>query len=55
MNQLRSKLLLAAALGLAMGAAQAQTLRWASQGDLQTMDPVSRNESLTNALNGQIY
>ena len=55
MNQLRIKVLLAAALGLAVGAAQAQTLRWASQGDLQTMDPVSRNESLTNALNGQIY
>jgi len=55
MNQLRIKVLLAAALGLTVGAAQAQTLRWASQGDLQTMDPVSRNESLTNALNGQIY
>src|SRR4051812_33264269 len=36
-------------------AAQAQTLRWASQGDLQTLDPDSRNESLTNSLNGQVY
>jgi peptide/nickel transport system substrate-binding protein len=40
---------------LSLGAAQAQTLRWASQGDLQTMDPDSRNESLTNSLNGQVY
>jgi peptide/nickel transport system substrate-binding protein len=49
--------LAAAALGfsLALSSAQAQTLRWSSQGDLQTMDPHSRNESLTNAMNGQIY
>ena len=36
-------------------AAQAQTLRWASQGDPQTLDPHSQNEQLTNAMNGQIY
>ncbi|HJV61563.1 MAG TPA: ABC transporter substrate-binding protein [Albitalea sp.] len=36
-------------------AAQAQTLRWASQGDVQTLDPVSQNESFTNSVNGQIY
>ena len=35
--------------------ASAQTLRWASQGDPQTMDPHSQNESLTNMVNGQIY
>ncbi|MCB2022630.1 MAG: ABC transporter substrate-binding protein [Burkholderiaceae bacterium] len=46
--------LLAAAL-LPLGAAQAQTLRWASQGDPQTMDPHSQNEGLTNAMNGQVY
>jgi len=40
---------------LAAGAAQAQTMRWASQGDVQTHDPVSQNESFTNAFNGQIY
>jgi peptide/nickel transport system substrate-binding protein len=40
---------------LSIGAAQAQTLRWASQGDAQTMDPHSQNESLTNAINGQVY
>lgn len=45
---------LACALGLA-GAAQAQTLRWASQGDPLTMDPHSQNEGLTNMTNGQIY
>ena len=37
------------------GIAQAQTLRWASQGDPQTMDPHSQNEGLTNAMNGQVY
>ena len=34
---------------------QAQTLRWASQGDAQTMDPHSQNEGLTNQINGQVY
>ena len=34
---------------------QAQTLRWASQGDPLTMDPHSQNEGLTNAVNGQVY
>src|SRR4051812_21311002 len=33
----------------------AQTLRWTSQGDAQTMDPHSQNESLTNSINGQVY
>jgi peptide/nickel transport system substrate-binding protein len=39
----------------AAGAASAQTLRWASQGDPQTMDPHSQNESMTNMMNGQVY
>ena len=39
----------------AAGAANAQTLRWSSQGDPQTMDPFSQNESLTNMINAQIY
>lgn len=43
-----------ALLALACGAS-AQTLRWTSQGDPQTMDPASQNESLTNMVNGQIY
>ncbi len=46
--------LLLAAL-VATGAAPAQTLRWASQGDPQTMDPHSQNESMTNMMNGQVY
>jgi peptide/nickel transport system substrate-binding protein len=37
------------------GAAQAQVFRWASQGDPQTMDPHSQNESMTNMMNGQVY
>jgi peptide/nickel transport system substrate-binding protein len=36
-------------------ATPAQTLRWATQGDAQTMDPYSQNELLTNAMNGQVY
>jgi peptide/nickel transport system substrate-binding protein len=39
--------------GLTSG--QAQTFRWASQGDPQTMDPHSQNEGLTNMINGQVY
>ena len=40
---------------LATGLAQAQTLRWAAQGDLQTLDPHSQNELMTNSLNNQVY
>jgi peptide/nickel transport system substrate-binding protein len=50
------KRLLSFALFAALAAgAQAQTLRWASQGDPQTMDPHSQNESMTNMMNGQVY
>ena len=35
--------------------AEGQVLRWAAQGDPQTMDPHSQSESLTNAVNGQVY
>jgi peptide/nickel transport system substrate-binding protein len=41
--------------GLSLSAVQAQTLRWASQGDALTMDPQSQNEGLNNAINGQVY
>ncbi|MEP6504339.1 MAG: ABC transporter substrate-binding protein [Betaproteobacteria bacterium] len=47
--------MLALTLAWCAGVAQAQTLRWSSQGDPQTMDPYSQNEGLTNAFNGQIY
>ncbi|HEX4511663.1 MAG TPA: ABC transporter substrate-binding protein [Burkholderiaceae bacterium] len=36
-------------------AAAAQTFRWAGQGDPQTIDPDSQNESFTNSVNGQVY
>jgi len=46
----------AVAAALAVGSmAQAQTLRFASQGDPQTMDPYSQNESFTNSVNSQVY
>jgi peptide/nickel transport system substrate-binding protein len=46
---------LALAGALFAAGAHAQTLRWASQGDPQTMDPHSQNESGTNMMNGQVY
>ena len=47
-------MLLCLGAALSVGA-HAQTLRWASQGDAQTLDPHSQNELLTNAINGQVY
>ena len=47
--------IVAALLAASVGALNAQTLRWASQGDPQTMDPHSQNESMTNMMNGQVY
>jgi len=35
--------------------ADAQTLRWTSQGDALTLDPHSQNEGPTIAMNGSIY
>ena len=46
---------LAAVLGLAAVAADAVTLRWAGRGDMQTTDPHSQNEGLTNNINSLIY
>jgi peptide/nickel transport system substrate-binding protein len=54
MKSLISTVALAALLAAGVSA-QAQTLRWASQGDPQTMDPHSQNESMTNMMNGQVY
>ena len=42
-------------LGLVFTMPGAQTLRWASQGDVLTMDPHAQNELLTNSVNGQVY
>jgi len=37
------------------GLADAKTLRWSSQGDYLTADPMAQNELLTNSINGQVY
>jgi peptide/nickel transport system substrate-binding protein len=47
--------LLSAALALACGLAQAVTLRVANQGDVQSMDPHSLNESLQLSFTGSVY
>ncbi|HET7729497.1 MAG TPA: ABC transporter substrate-binding protein, partial [Usitatibacter sp.] len=44
----------AATLAFAMGA-DAATLRWSSQGDYLTADPMAQNELLTNSINGHVY
>src|SRR5579862_7424734 len=36
-------------------AVDAKTLRWAGRGDMQTTDPHSQNENLTNNINWQVY
>ena len=46
---------LAAALALAAIDADAKTLRWAGRGDMQTTDPHSQNENLTNNINQLVY
>ncbi|QJR16150.1 ABC transporter substrate-binding protein [Usitatibacter palustris] len=35
--------------------ANAKTLRWSSQGDYLTADPMAQNEILTNSINGHVY
>src|ERR1043165_8604980 len=40
---------------LASPLADAKTLRWSSQGDYLTADPMAQNELLTNSINGQVY
>jgi peptide/nickel transport system substrate-binding protein len=50
----RATLVLALA-ALAVSAAQAATLRWSSQGDYLTADPMAQNELLTNSINGHVY
>jgi peptide/nickel transport system substrate-binding protein len=35
--------------------ADAATLRWSSQGDYLTADPMAQNELLTNSINGHVY
>ncbi len=53
---MRSILAVAAiALGVAATGADATTLRWSSQGDYLTADPMAQNELLTNSINGHVY
>jgi peptide/nickel transport system substrate-binding protein len=51
------KILVIAALATVIGnfGVQAKTLRWASAGDPQTIDPYSQNEGLTNNINNHMY
>src|SRR4051812_41539906 len=45
----------AVCLALAATVASAATLRWSSQGDYLTADPMAQNELLTNSINGHVY
>src|SRR5687767_3846732 len=47
--------LLALAVLAVAASAQAATLRWSSQGDYLTADPMAQNELLTNSINGHVY
>jgi peptide/nickel transport system substrate-binding protein len=51
----RSKLFAVAVLAFGFATAQAATLRWSSQGDYLTADPMAQNELLTNSINGHVY
>jgi peptide/nickel transport system substrate-binding protein len=46
---------LTAAALVAVSAADAKTLRWASQGDALTLDPHAQNEGPTGAMNQHFY
>jgi len=57
-RSVRSPLLavaLATAFALLASAVDAKTLRWAGRGDMQTTDPHSQNENLTNNINQLVY
>src|ERR1700687_204110 len=54
----RQTLLAAAAVSIvafAMSPASSQTLRYANQGDLKSLDPYTLNETTTHAHLGQVY
>ena len=42
-------------VAIAMSPASAQTLRYANQGDLKSLDPYTLNETTTHAHLGQVY
>jgi peptide/nickel transport system substrate-binding protein len=45
----------ALAIAAASPLTDAKTLRWSSQGDYLTADPMAQNELLTNSINGHVY
>jgi peptide/nickel transport system substrate-binding protein len=47
--------LLATTLAVVPGLLAAKTLRWSTRGDVQTFDPYSQNELLTNNINNLVY
>ncbi|MGZ8981930.1 MAG: ABC transporter substrate-binding protein [Burkholderiaceae bacterium] len=55
MKRLLAALFCVPALALAAATVEARTLRWASQGDSQTADPHSQNESLTNLFSQAVH
>jgi peptide/nickel transport system substrate-binding protein len=54
-HMLRFAIAAVAALAVLAGAAEAKTLRWASQGDILTFDPHAQNEGLNNTATGYVY
>src|SRR5215475_4560220 len=57
MHPLARTMVVAAGVAALVTAAalDAKTLRWANRGDLQTTDPHSQNEGLTNNVNSLVY
>ena len=55
MQRLLAVAVAATAVLLAATAPHAKTLRWSSQGDYLTADPMAQNELLTNSINGHVY
>jgi peptide/nickel transport system substrate-binding protein len=55
MKRFIAALLCVPALALLSQAVDAKPLRWASQGDPQTADPHSQNESLTNLFSAAVH
>jgi peptide/nickel transport system substrate-binding protein len=57
-RRLAPRIVAAAALAACVLAApftDAKTLRWSSQGDYLSADPMAQNELLTNSMNGNVY
>ena len=55
MRLLLTTVLATAVLALAAAPLPAKTLRWASQGDILTFDPMAQNESLNNTFSDYVY